>query len=852
MTARRLGADLGRDLKLALRRLRAAPGVTIFSIVTLAVGIGLTTGAYSVMYTGLWRPLGLGDESRVVLISRSNMMRPGPTDMTWADFEHLRREQRSLSSVGGWVAFGSVLAGLGTAELVDFEFVTGEYFKAAGVAATRGRTIDEDDDRRDAKPVIVLSDATWRDQFNGDPVIVGKTVKLADRAFEVIGIAPPGFRGVNPQAFTTRAGWIALALAPDLIGPPFRQVFDPGGPSLLHAIGRLKPDVTAEQAKADLVDVGERRDAAAPLQPYRNTPTSPPVPRKRYWTSGLVRDAEQLSADANEVGRIIVVLPGLVLLIACTNLANLVLSRGVSRRHDFAVRRALGASRWRLIREQLIEQGLIAVVGGAAGLGVGYALVRSVANTARETMAPFLRSSRIDWTLDAGVVQATVFAILIALVVFGLIPALHLTRDSLRSVLAQGGTNTTPRWRGRGNLIALQVGVSVGLFLIAVVFIRILLKELPQPNLAVSPALRQVAVAAIPFGSQQRDEARGRETIDRVLAEARKIPGVDAIAVTSDLPFRFVSFGSTFSISVTSIDRPFVPPKQLGVFVLAETTTPETFAILDQPLRSGRVFDGRDTAAAAPAVVVNEGLAQLVFGTADVAGKPLLMRVESYVRGEDPRVEQATIVGVVAGGTPATPRARATARLYMPLSQRYGDQLAVLARFAPGRDASAAALRDAIRRVDPELALSFASRADVLSVGPLAFAPYLAALLTLLAFLSLALAMAGLYGVLSHVVARRTREMGVRIALGAQPRRIVGLVLKDGFRPIAEGLFIGLASAAIVRVLMKVNLSLAIGPIDPVACVLAIVLLILAGSIACYLPARRASRVDPNVVLRDL
>jgi len=176
----------------------------------------------------------------------------------------------------------------------------------------------------------------------------------------------------------------------------------------------------------------------------------------------------------------------------------------------------------------------------------------------------------------------------------------------------------------------------------------------------------------------------------------------------------------------------------------------------------------------------------------------------------------------------------------------------VLARAHAGTDAPVAALRDAIRRVDPELAVSFTARGDVLAVGPLAFAPYLAGLLTLLAILSLVLAMAGLYGVLSHVVARRTREMGVRIALGAEPRRIVRLVLKDGFRPIAEGLFIGLASAAIVRMLMKANLSLAIGPIDPVACVLAIVLLAIAGCAACYLPARRASRVDPNVALRDL
>jgi putative ABC transport system permease protein len=467
-------------------------------------------------------------------------------------------------------------------------------------------------------------------------------------------------------------------------------------------------------------------------------------------------------------------------------------------------------------------------------------------------MAPFIKSARIDWSLDAGVLQATGAAVLLSIVVFGLVPALHLTRDSVRTVLDQGGANSATRWRGRANLIALQVGVSVGLFLIAVVFIRILLTELPRTASGTGPpGLDRIAVTAIPFDVQRRDEARARETVNRIFADAQLRGATDAVGVTSGLPFRFVRTGSSTILSVATPDHPFVPPP-MGVMVRPLSVSASMFDILDIPVRFGRAFDDRDAAGTPLTVMVNVGLALDLFRVADATGRDLLLRIETYPTRANPRVERGTIVGVVAGGETADRRGRHDDVLYVPFTQWYEPNVAVVARSAPGGGAPTRALRDAINRADPELAMGFLARADVLAAGPLAFAPYLASLLLTMALLALVLAMAGLYGVLSHVVERRRRELGIRIALGADRRRITTLVLKDGFRPILEGLFIGLATALIVRVFMKASLSLNILPLDPVSWGLAVVLLVLAGAAACYLPARRASRMDPNAALRDL
>jgi len=831
--------QLTREFTLAWRRIRAAPGPAVFAVVTLALGIGVTVATYSVVYTALWSPLGIADPDRLVLLARSNSIQIRSTNISRQEYDALTNERRGFGDTAAWTSFAEVLSGHGTGELIQGEAVTGGYFKVLGVEAALGRTLGPADDRSGAAPVAVLAHSTWRDQFGADRAIVGKSVKIAGREFTVVGIAPSGFRGVHADGFAVRAAWVPLAHAPG------EQLRDTRAMMRLTVGLRLGPHQMLATAAEDAAAIGQVLNAID-------------ATGRRNWTAIPITD--DLTVHGRDaIGRLIVGLPGLVLLIACTNLANLVLSRGAVRRQEFGVRRALGAPRWRLIREQLVEQAGIALVGGVAGVLVAQALVSFAERTARDLLGAYLRRVQVDWSLDAGVLAATGVAVLVAIVVAGVIPALHLTRDSLRSVMDHGGAGSTPRWRGRANLIAVQVGVSVGLFLIAVVFVRMLVDDRTFSRMRENaPAsLERLAVATIPFGIQPRTETQQADTLGRLLTDLRSAPDVADVAVTSRLAFdRW--FGRSMSAAAVLPDAPTQEPLRVREFAVA---SPDLFRVLDLPLHAGRSFDEGDTAASPLVAVINEGLALDLFGRSDIVGRQVTILVRDGrepqglrdMRAPQGRSTGMTVVGVLSGGAVPEQSGRRATVLYVPATQQHTPNLFVVARGHDGRPAPVDTLRATIKRIDPELAIEYVSRADRLVAGPVAFVGQIVVVLSVLAVLALGLSMTGLYGVLAHVVACRSREMGIRMALGAERTRIVRLVLKDGFRPILEGLFIGLATATVIRVYLKSAMMAAeIAPLDPVACVAAAVLVAAAGALACYLPARRAASVDPNIALRNL
>jgi predicted permease len=839
-------------IAIALRRLRQSPVFALFSVVTLALGIGVTTAAYSAMYALFGRSMGIRASDRIVYVTRSSTVRRDyPVPVSWSDLDHLSSQQRSFATLASSVSFGTALSNRDASQLVTVEAASGDYFELLGVGAALGRTIQRADDRADAPSVVVLSESTWRSRFNGDPRVIGSTVKLANHTLDVIGVAPVGFRGTRTPFVSGLAGWVPLATARRL-GFIRRE-------SLLTILARLTPSATVESAAVEVATIGARLDEAAPLPPTRQTSTSAPAPVRRSWSATSLDDYWS-GLNSGEAMRLFMALPALVLLVAGTNLANLILSRGVSRRHEFAVRAALGASRWRLVREELVEAAVIALAGGALGIVATDALLRWATSVLREPIAALAPDFALNWHLEPAVFAAAGTAVLLVLVVAGLLPALQLTRPAPARALAADVSGALPRWRGRSNLIALQVGVSVGLFLITAVCVRFIVQP-PSRRYGASVDLTRLALAAVPFARQQYDEARGRRAIDAVLDDLRRSPEIERATAATSLPLVIPGLREASTpVVLVQPGEPCPVRQELGMIIGminggdAEKigVSPGLLETLGLAPQVGRTFDERDRAGTDPVVVLNQTLARTVFGQPNAVGRAVTMCPQERWSGPGAAITSATVVGVVPDGD-LMPNGRAYARVYAPLAQHYESAVTFLARAREGDGrAAVAAIKAAIRRADPELAVQPAGRADVMVGGPAAFLGFVAATTGGMATLALALAMAGLYGVLSHVVGKRRREMGLRVALGASQARIVRLILKDGLRPIAEGVFIGLGAAIVIRYFMQMGLEGRLAPIDAAMFLLAVVPLAVAGFAAAYLPARRAASVDPSSTLKDL
>lgn len=829
-----------RDLKFAVRRLAASPVFTLFSIATLAIGIGVTTAVYSFLYALLWRVPEVPDPAAVVAITQRAAY---PSAFSIPEFRDLAAQQTSFTAVAAWKPFSGALSGNGRSRLVYGEGVSGQYFQILGVRAVTGRTLLESDDRPNAPFVVLLSESVWYAQFGGDPGVIGSTVRMGGRAYEVVGVMPAEASRWQRRSRPAEI-WVPMATMPR-VGYELSRDTSARNFRTMNLVARLRPGVTEAAAEAELGVIGARLETAAPLDLRLNQ-------ARRILVDPIF--ATGTSPTEVEVGRLVLTLPVLVLLIACTNIANLVLSRNVSRRHEMAVRRAMGASRWALIREQLVEGSVVAAAGAIGGILVANGLIAWV-QAAIEMSFGEWAELRIDARIEPAVLLAVAVAALLALIVSSLVPAFQLTKvTAVRTALASDTPAAAlPRWRGRSNLIALQVAASVGLFLIAALFVRgIISLQVEESRLH----LDRVALASVPFSLQQDDELTTRAKIDRVLATIGATPGVDAVALTSVIDGLNPRAGIA-GVSVTSVDKPFAPPLQEGVTPSqAAVATPRLFDILGRTIRYGRGFDDRDDAAAAPVVIVDESLAKKVTGVADAAGREILLRRRVARNGvllREAEVERVTIAGVLAD-LPNN-RGRDDDALYLPFAQQFDANVSILARGGTADVASmTAALRGAIREADPDVAIGYAGRADVvMRFGPAVILGLLTMGALALATVALILSMAGLYGVLSHVVARRTRELGLRMALGAGNRNIVRLIMRDGLRPVVEGAFIGLGSAALIRLWLQPYFSsMTVTAVDPLAFAIGLGPLVVAAAVACYLPARRAARVDPNVALREL
>jgi putative ABC transport system permease protein len=807
----------------------------VFAVVSLALGIAVTTAVYSVLYSILWQPLEVKDPQRVMFVTAPV---PGSGRLNWravmsrADFRDLSEGQGSFSDLAASTSFSQSLASDRVSEIVDGEAVTGNYFQTLGITAALGRPLQPADDTVSAS-VVVISHRLWRSRFGADPHIVGRGVRVGAHQFEIVGVAPESFIGLERSRGLYAAVWIPAGGA-RYFSNSARTDPEDRDRRQWTVVGRLSPGRTAQTAAAEVAAIGGRLDAAFPIHNVLQDGRRPVVPRR--WSGALVADPN-LDALPVRLDLLILGLVVLVLVVACTNLANLMLARGTMRQHEIAVRRALGASRWRLIRELSIEGVMIALLGGFAALLVTRVLLILMAVDLPIPRGTFSLEPRLN--VPAVVVASS--ALLLSLLVFGIEPAVQLTKKTVAADLAGApGTVGVPRSRRQRMLIRWQVAISTCFFLIAAVLARIILVEVrSDPGIA----LNRLALATVHFKFQGWDERRARQALDVALDAARREPGIESVSASSGMPF---GLSMTPFADLSTPDKPIVRGRLYkGGHVLA--STPEIFRTLGVEIVRGRAFDLRDDSGTRPVAVISEHGARLLFGSTDVIGRETLVQVWGQ-----PPAKTFTIVGIARDTDTDRRLSRSDATLYVPLAQHYEPNLAIVARTNGDPAATARTLQIAVRKADPDLSTGSAGPATMLLAGQFVAARVGGLLAAALGLLTLTLSMVGLYGVQSHIVARRTREVGVRMALGASDRQIERLVLREGFTPVVQGLVLGLLFGVLARLGLRALLTAAIAIFDPIAFSVIPVVLFAAAFFACYMPARRAAHVDPNVALRQL
>ena len=842
------------DIGLGFRRLRASSGFAVLATGTLAVGIGVTSAGYSVSHALLLRSMAFEPAGLALVSHRSLTSQEAVARLTWMEVEALRTQQTSFLSLAIWTEVAGVrLETDETSILSVLEAVSGGYFQTLRVEPALGRLIQPADDSREAPPVIVLSDPAWRARFGADPQVVGRTVRLAARSFVVIGVAPPGFRGLTTSFTGTNAGWVNLSSLPSL-GSRFASAFysDRSAPrrAPFMVAGRLRPGVEVVGAAAEFETISRRLGLTAPEGESDGSAAAGAKMRLRgHWSAMPARKAVD-SLAGTQPARAFVAVLGVVLLVACTNLTSLALFRGTSRRRELAVRQALGASRLRVARQELSETALIVAVAAPLGLVVSHVGLSALAGMAEEPARMLFPGLFLGWRLEPVAVLWAGGAGSVALLVGGLWPAVQMAQRLPAQDLRADDVGSRPRGRVRAVLIGGQAAASVSFLVLAGVLARVAASPPTNAGLAVAPAtVEGLVVATIPFSLQAYDETQARLMLERIVVSIRGL-GVDTVALASGLPVDHVILsGAGLSGQAARLGVP-VPDARDSTTIQVVVCSPDLFKALR--LRSeGRVFDERDTSSSDPVVVLDSQMARNQFGSASAVGRQIAIRISGVGSSAPTRLLEARVVGVVPTFGTDEPQLRRGV-VYLPLSQHFAPMITIVARpRGSGATNLASSIVQAVRRADPALAVIWTGRAEMIAAGPLVLLSVLASAARALGAFALALAVAGLYGVLSQVVASRMKEMGVRKALGASPRRLMVLVFRRAFYPVCGGLAISALLAFAVSFLFDDPVRAEVSPLASTTFLFAAVPLVVAACAACYLPARRAARVDVSVSLRE-
>ncbi len=803
-----------QDLRYALRALAKSPGFTLAAIVILALGIGANTAIFSLMDAIVLRPLpGVVRPSELVDVSSDPISFPSYKDM--------REEAKVFAGVAAWRDRGMSLSSTGVAERIRGAVVSPNYFDVLGVRPASGRFFVAAEEES-AEPIVVLAHGLWQTRFGADPGILGRSIRLNGIPFTVVGLAPQGFRGTgfasSPDLWVPIGAWPRLATGS--LGKLDIHMRNWGW---LSVLGRLKPGVSLREAEASL-GVIARRDAEA-----RGDSVAAGF---RVTLQPTIRAAAGFGQSGDPV-RFFAVLVGAVaaaLLIACANLANLLLARAAGRRREIAVRQALGASRGRLLRQLLTESVALGILGGAAGLIVAkwsLGLLAGLPLPGDLSLAAF--APRLD-------PRALAFSFVLSSltgVAFGLFPALQASRTAVASALKTSSTTTSSRSRLKSALIVAQVSLCLLLLVAAGLLARSLQRALAI-DLGFQP--RDITLASVHLGLARYDAPRAAAFVRELPRRIGAIPGVAAVSWVGNVPLSTGSGNDTVTIEGYT-------PKPGEQIVIEDNAVGAGFLrTMGIPLVSGREFDdGLDREETLPVAVVNEAMARRYWPGTSPIGRRLRLDTER------------TIVGVARDSRSLSLSERPAPVIYFPLSQTADTfalaDMTLLVRAAAPTSEIAKRVRDEVRRLDASLPVT-GIRSYEEEIGAQLLPQRLGtAMLGLFGLLSLGLAAVGIYAVVSFSVAGRTREIGIRMALGARAQNVWALVVAQSAVPLAYGLAIGLVlGAASARFLRGFLYGLS--PSDPVTFVGVTILLGACGLFAAWLPARRASRIDPMTALR--
>ena len=824
----RLLADLTQDLRYAGRNLRKQPAFALAAIVTLALGIGANTAIFTVVNATLLHRLPVPDRDRLVYVQREKNGGVFPYPMYTA----LRDGMRTVEGVAAWSGFAASLNAGDSVDRTLGYLVTGNFFAVLRVAPYRGRLLSAADDvTPGGHPVVVISHELWRTRFAGRADIVGHEIRLNGNVFTIVGVTPAGFPG--PRVGTVRHVYVPMMMQP-VVRPPNDRL--QSTVSWLFLLARLRPDGTTAQARAEAESLGTAHARTV------NSATTP----ERMPVVLVDEDNSESRQRMRAAGLLLGGVVAAVLLIACANIASLLLAKATSRRRELAMRLALGASRARLVRQLLTETVLLSLAGGLVGLAMAGALVQAFqASPPPAGALPVV----FDLTIDGRVLLFAIVLALITGVVLGVAPALKASRSGLIPALkaaSGGGDERGPRYDPQKLLVVGNVALAVLLLIPAGLFVRSL-----QAAHALDPGFdaEKLVSAPLDINLLRYTNEQGREFYRAIVERAERLPGVESAAIAR---LALVT-GDGRIVGLMVEGRPeypdeFVFGQGAGVVtsdptrINANVVGPGFFRTLGIPLVSGRDFDARDVEGRPPVVIINEAARRMHFKS----GNPLGARV-SVTGRQGPWRE---IVGVVGDSAYAELGEHSLPVAYLPVGQHHEPAMTLYVRVSLPPASVVASLRREIQRAEPNLPVSRVETMTQTIATSLYSARMGAWLLAGFGSLAVLLAAIGIYGVLSFSIARRTREMGIRLALGAAPRAVFLSVVRGGMTLVGAGAAIGLiggyaTTRSLERFLYGVPAS------DPITFAGAATLLIAVALVACIVPARRAMRVDPITALRS-